>query len=43
MLDYNHQVGLKVAGEALPSLDNDVRLSDETDQYGLPVPHITYS
>ncbi len=43
MEDYNHQVGVKMVGEMLPSLDNRVTLADETDQYGLRVPRITYS
>ena len=42
MLDYNHQVGLKVVGEGLPSIDNTVTLADETDQYGLPITRVTY-
>ena len=40
---YNHQVGLKMVGEMLPDERNRVTLSDETDQYGLRVAHITYS
>ncbi len=43
MANYNHQVGLKMVGEMLPSLDNRVTLADETDQYGLRIPRITYS
>jgi choline dehydrogenase-like flavoprotein len=43
MQDYNHQVGIKVVGEGLPSPDNRVTLTDEKDQYGLPIPRITYS
>ncbi|MEE8659106.1 2-methyl-1,2-propanediol dehydrogenase [Acetobacteraceae bacterium EV16G] len=43
MSRYNHQVGLKMVGEMLPSLDNRVTLSPERDQYGLPVPLISYS
>ena len=43
MLDYNHQVGLKVVGEGLPSIDNTVTLADEKDQYGLPITRVTYS
>ena len=43
MLDYNHQVGLKVVGEGLPSLHNTVTLADETDRYGLPITRVTYS
>ena len=40
---YNHVVGLKIVGEAMPQESNQVTLTDETDQYGLPVPRITYS
>jgi choline dehydrogenase-like flavoprotein len=40
---YNHQVGLKIVGECLPQERNAVTLTDEKDQYGLPVPRITYS
>lgn len=42
MMDYNHQVGLKMVGEMLPSMDNRVTLTDEKDQYGLPITRITY-
>jgi choline dehydrogenase-like flavoprotein len=40
---YNHQVGLKIVGECLPQERNGVKLTDDKDQYGLPVPRITYS
>jgi choline dehydrogenase-like flavoprotein len=43
MQDYNHQVGLKMVGETLPSLHNTVTLADELDQYGLRIPRITFS
>jgi choline dehydrogenase-like flavoprotein len=43
MVDYNHQLGLKVVGEMMPDPDNRVTLADERDQYGLPIPRITYS
>ena len=43
MTRYNYQVGLKMVGEMLPDPDNRVTLSDETDQYGLRIPRITYS
>jgi choline dehydrogenase-like flavoprotein len=43
MEKYNHQVGLKIVGECLPQERNRVTLSDERDQYGLPVPRVTYS
>ncbi len=43
MEKYNHQVGLKIVGECLPQERNRVTLSDEKDQYGLPIPRVTYS
>ncbi len=43
MARANHNVGLKMVGEVLPDERNRVTLSDETDQYGLPVPRITFS
>jgi choline dehydrogenase-like flavoprotein len=43
MENYNHQVGLKIVGETLPQERNRVTLSDERDQYGLPIPRVTYS
>ena len=43
MEQYNHQVGVKMVGEMLPALDNRVTLADETDQYGLRIPRITYT
>jgi len=42
MAKYNHQVGLKMVGEMLPSEANRVTLADETDQYGLKVARVTY-
>ncbi len=43
MEQYNHQVGLKIVGEMLPQERNRVTLTDEKDQYGLPVPRVEYS
>jgi choline dehydrogenase-like flavoprotein len=43
MEKYNHQVGLKIVGEMLPQERNRVTLTDEKDQYGLPVPRVTYA
>ena len=43
MEKYNHQVGLKIVGECLPQERNRVTLTDDKDQYDLPVPRITYS
>jgi choline dehydrogenase-like flavoprotein len=43
MEQYNHQVGLKIVGECQPQERNGVTLTDIKDQYGLPVPRVTYS
>ncbi len=43
MMNYNHQVGLKMVGEVLPDTRNHVTLDDERDQYGLRIPRITFS
>jgi choline dehydrogenase-like flavoprotein len=43
MENYNHVVGLKIVGEMLPQENNRVTLADDTDQYGLRIPRITYS
>ena len=43
MENYNHAVGLKIVGEMLPQERNRVTLADETDQFGLPIPRVTYS
>ena len=43
MEKYNHQVGLKIVGEVLPSENNRVRLAEETDRFGLPIARITFS
>jgi choline dehydrogenase-like flavoprotein len=43
MMRYNHQVGVKMVGEMLPDERNQVTLTDETDQYGLRIPRVTYS
>ncbi|MGN6375930.1 MAG: GMC family oxidoreductase [Sphingomonas sp.] len=39
----NHSVGLKMVGEVLPDERNRVTLADETDQYGLRIPRITFA
>ena len=38
MRGYNHVAGINILGECLPSPDNYVELSDETDARGLPKP-----
>lgn len=43
MENYNHVVGLKIVGEMLPQERNCVSLAEETDQYGLAIPRVTYS
>jgi choline dehydrogenase-like flavoprotein len=43
MTRYNHSVGLKIVGEYMPQQRNGVTLTDEKDQYGLPIPRVTYS
>jgi choline dehydrogenase-like flavoprotein len=43
MEKYNHQVGLKMVGEVLPSEHNRVTLADEKDRFGLPIARVTFS
>jgi choline dehydrogenase-like flavoprotein len=43
MRDYVHWCTLGVLAEFLPLPDNRVTLSKETDRYGLPVAHFSYS
>ena len=43
MAKYNHQAGLKIVGEVLPQEQNRVELADETDEFGLRIPRITFS
>jgi choline dehydrogenase-like flavoprotein len=43
MARSNHSVGLKMVGEVLPYHHNRVTLTDETDQYGLRIPRVTFS
>jgi choline dehydrogenase-like flavoprotein len=43
MQRYNHTVGLKIVGEYMPQERNGVTLTDRKDQFGLPVPKVTYS
>jgi len=43
MQNYNHVAGLKNVGEYMPQERNRVTLAEERDQYGLPIPRITYS
>lgn len=43
MRRFNHVVGINMCGECLPSPDNRVTLSEETDARGLPKPLVTFS
>jgi choline dehydrogenase-like flavoprotein len=40
---YNHMAGLKIVGETLPDENNRVELSDEVDEFGIPLAHVTFS
>ncbi len=42
MGNYNHAVGVKMVGEAMPDENNRVTLDDEKDRYGLPIARIHY-
>lgn len=43
MLDYNRWTGLGIVGEVLPQRANAVTLHpEETDRFGLPVPHVRF-
>lgn len=43
MMDYNHWATLGVLGEILPWADNRVEIAKETDQFGTPVPKVTFN
>ncbi|HEU4970229.1 GMC family oxidoreductase [Sphingomonas sp.] len=43
MTRYNHSAGLVLVGETEPQAHNRVELADETDQYGLRIPRVTFS
>jgi choline dehydrogenase-like flavoprotein len=43
MANYNHTAGLVPVGEVEPRACNTVTLADETDQYGLKIPKVTFS
>ncbi|MGG1662783.1 GMC family oxidoreductase [Brevibacillus sp. NRS-1366] len=43
MLDYNQFARITLVGEVLPHPDNAVTLSGEKDEYGMPVPKVTFS
>ncbi|MBV9405679.1 MAG: GMC family oxidoreductase [Acidobacteriaceae bacterium] len=43
MMDYNHWAALGVLGEILPWPDNRVELAEEKDQFGIPIPKVTFN
>jgi choline dehydrogenase-like flavoprotein len=43
MIDYNHYGRVTLVGEVLPDANNKVTLTDEKDEYGLPLPKVTFS
>jgi len=43
MTKYNHMAGFEIVGEVEPRECNRVELADETDQYGLRIPRISFS
>ena len=43
MTRYNHMAGVKMVGEVEPRSENRVEIADERDEYGLPIPSVTFS
>ncbi len=43
MLDYNFYNRITLVGEVLPDPNNQVTLSNEKDEYGMPLPNIQFS
>lgn len=43
MLDYNFYGRITLVGEVLPNPDNQVTLTNEKDEYGIPMPQVTFS
>ena len=43
MIDYNFYGRLTLVGEVLPDEKNRVTLSDEKDEYGMPIPEVSFS
>jgi choline dehydrogenase-like flavoprotein len=43
MLRYNHMAGFVAVAETEPRRENRVDVVDELDQYGLPIPRVTFS
>ena len=42
MTRYNHVAGLRIVGEVEPRRENKIELAEETDQFGLPIPRVTF-
>ena len=43
MTRYNHIAGLRIVGETEPRRVNRIEVADEKDQFGLPIPRMTFS
>ena len=43
MLDYNHTAGYVPSSARSSRAENRVELADETDQYGLRIPRVTFA
>lgn len=43
MTRYNHIAGLRIVGETEPQPHNRIEIADEKDQFGLPIPRMTFS
>lgn len=43
MMDYNHWASFGLLGEILPWPDNRVTLAEDTDRFGLPVAHVSFT
>ncbi len=43
LMDYNHWAPFGLLGEILPAANNRVTITDEKDQFGIPIPHISFS
>jgi choline dehydrogenase-like flavoprotein len=43
MTAFNFMAGLRIVGETEPRSVNRVELADEKDDYGLPIPRVTFS
>ncbi len=43
LMDYNHWASFGFLGEILPWSDNRVTLSEERDQFGIPIAHVSFN